>query len=87
LGFGTATFGGTEFFRKWGTTDVTEARRLVDVCLDAGLNFFDTADAYSKGALEEILGQYRISWIDRSSAFTKSPPPSALVAGMEVLAM
>ena len=57
MGFGTATFGGTEFFRMWGTTDVTEARRLVDVCLDAGVNFFDTADAYSKGAAEEILGQ------------------------------
>lgn len=58
LAFGTATFGGgNEFFRKWGTTDVAEARRLVDACLDAGLNFFDTADAYSGGAAEEILGQ------------------------------
>jgi len=58
LAFGTATFGGrTERFRKWGTTDVSEARRLVDVCLDAGLNFFDTADVYSEGAAEEILGQ------------------------------
>lgn len=58
LAFGTATFGGgNEFFQKWGTTDVTEARRLIDVCLDAGLKFFDTADAYSRGAAEEILGQ------------------------------
>lgn len=58
LAFGTATFGGgNEFFRKWGTTDVKEARRLVDTCLDAGLNFFDTADAYSEGAAEEILGR------------------------------
>lgn len=58
LAFGTATFGGgNEFFQKWGTTDVAEARRLVDICLDAGLDFFDTADAYSQGAAEEILGQ------------------------------
>lgn len=58
LAFGTATFGGSnEFFQKWGTTDVDEARRLVDTCLDAGLDFFDTADAYSQGAAEEILGQ------------------------------
>lgn len=58
LAFGTATFGGSnEFFRTWGTTDVTEAKRLIDVCLDAGLNFFDSADVYSEGAAEEILGQ------------------------------
>lgn len=58
LAFGTATFGGgNEFFQKWGTTDVEEARRLIDICLDAGLDFFDTADAYSQGAAEEILGQ------------------------------
>lgn len=58
LAFGTATFGGgNEFFRKWGTTDLSEARRLVDICLDAGLNFFDTADVYSMGAAEEILGK------------------------------
>ena len=58
LSFGTGTFGGaTEFFKRWGQTDVTEATRLVDVCLDAGLNFFDTANTYSRGASEEILGQ------------------------------
>ena len=58
LSFGTATFGGgSEFFRKWGETDVAEATRLVDVCLDAGLNFFDTANTYSRGLSEEILGQ------------------------------
>lgn len=58
LAFGTATFGGgNEFFQKWGTTDVAEAKRLIEVCLDAGLNFFDTADGYSQGAAEEILGQ------------------------------
>ncbi|MFS2150756.1 aldo/keto reductase [Rhizobium sp. Rhizsp42] len=58
LSFGTATFGGKgDFFGAWGKTDVSEAKRLVDVCLDAGLNLFDTADVYSAGASEEILGQ------------------------------
>ena len=58
LSLGTGTFGGQgAMFSKWGATDVAEARRLIDVCLDAGLNFFDTADIYSAGASEEILGQ------------------------------
>ena len=58
LSLGTGTFGGVgSMFSKWGTTDVQEASRLVDVCLDAGLNFFDTADIYSQGRSEEILGQ------------------------------
>ena len=58
LSFGTGTFGGTnDFFRRWGQSDVAEATRLVDVCLDAGLTFFDTADVYSDGASEEILGR------------------------------
>jgi aryl-alcohol dehydrogenase-like predicted oxidoreductase len=58
LSFGTGTFGGgNEFFKAWGDSDVKEATRLVDVCLDAGLNFFDTADVYSNGMSEEILGQ------------------------------
>lgn len=58
LSFGTGTFGGaTEFFKKWGSTDVKEASRLVDICLEHGINFFDTADIYSRGASEEILGQ------------------------------
>src|SRR5687768_10152369 len=58
LSFGTATFGGgTEFFKAWGATDVTEASRLVDICLDAGVNMFDTADVYSKGLSEEVLGE------------------------------
>jgi aryl-alcohol dehydrogenase-like predicted oxidoreductase len=57
LSFGTATFGGgNEFFKAWGSTDVAEARRLVDVCLEAGVNFFDTANGYSDGRSEEILG-------------------------------
>ncbi|MDB5331220.1 MAG: putative aldo/keto reductase [Phycisphaerales bacterium] len=58
LSLGTGTFGGGgEFFKAWGQTDVREATRLVDVCLDAGLTMFDTADVYSEGAAEEILGQ------------------------------
>ena len=57
LSFGTGTFGGgNEFFRSWGNTDSAGATRLVDVCLDAGLTMFDTADAYSAGLAEEILG-------------------------------
>jgi aryl-alcohol dehydrogenase-like predicted oxidoreductase len=58
LSFGTATFGGKgEFFGAWGNSNVIEAKRLVDVCVDAGLNLFDTADVYSSGAAEEILGE------------------------------
>jgi len=58
LTLGTATFGGgSEFFRKWGSTDVAEATSLVDTALDIGCNMFDTADAYSRGMSEEILGK------------------------------
>ncbi|MDX2024637.1 MAG: aldo/keto reductase [Deltaproteobacteria bacterium] len=58
LSLGTGTFGGgSEFFRAWGTSDVKEASRLIDVCLDAGLTMFDSADIYSGGLSEEILGQ------------------------------
>jgi aryl-alcohol dehydrogenase-like predicted oxidoreductase len=57
LCFGTGTFGGTnEFFKAWGAVGVEEATRLVDICLEAGLNFFDSADVYSEGAAEEVLG-------------------------------
>jgi len=55
---GTGTFGGTNaFFERWGSTQVAEATRMVDLCLDHGVNFFDTADVYSSGVSEEILGQ------------------------------
>ena len=58
LSFGAATFGGGgELFKAWGDSDVKEATRLVDLCLDAGVNFFDTADIYSRGMSEEILGK------------------------------
>jgi len=57
LCYGTGTFGGTnEFFKAWGSTDVDEARQLIDQCMEAGVNFFDTADVYSEGRSEEILG-------------------------------
>lgn len=57
LSLGTGTFGGTnEFFQRWGQTDVKEASRLIDVCLERGINFFDTANVYSQGASEEVLG-------------------------------
>lgn len=58
LSLGTATFGGSnEFFRAWGSTAVDEARRLVDVALEAGMTMFDSADVYSDGQAEQILGQ------------------------------
>jgi len=58
LCFGVATFGGgSEFFRAWGSSDVKEAKRLVDICLEAGVNLIDTADIYSNGLSEEILGE------------------------------
>jgi aryl-alcohol dehydrogenase-like predicted oxidoreductase len=58
LSFGTATFGGgNEFFKAWGTTMVEEATQMVNLCLDAGVNLFDTANVYSTGMAEEILGK------------------------------
>lgn len=57
LSFGTATFGGgNEFFKAWGSTQAAEAERMVNLCLDAGVNLFDTANIYSAGLSEEILG-------------------------------
>ena len=58
LSFGAGTFGGgTDFFRAWGTSTGSEAERLVDICLDAGVNLFDVADVYSNGLAEEVLGK------------------------------
>jgi len=56
LTLGTMTFGGSGPFNKVGSTDVAGATRQVDMCLDAGVNLFDTADIYSSGESEEILG-------------------------------
>jgi aryl-alcohol dehydrogenase-like predicted oxidoreductase len=58
LSFGTATFGGgNDFFKAWGSTDAGGATRLIDICLDHGVAMFDTADVYSDGLAEEILGK------------------------------
>jgi aryl-alcohol dehydrogenase-like predicted oxidoreductase len=58
LSFGAGTFGGSgPLFGNWGTSDAKEARRLVDICLEAGVTLFDTADVYSNGASEEVLGE------------------------------
>ncbi|MCS6777467.1 MAG: aldo/keto reductase [Chloroherpetonaceae bacterium] len=82
LSFGTGTFGGKgDFFQAWGSTDVEEAKRLVDICLDAGLTLFDTADVYSYGAAEEILGQAIKGRRDRvlistKGTFTMSSDPN-----------
>ena len=58
LSFGTATFGGgNDFFKAWGSTQVDEATRMINLCLDAGVNLFDTANVYSNGISEEILGK------------------------------
>lgn len=59
LSFGAGTFGGgNEFFNAWGATgDVAAAQRMVGICLEAGVNLFDTADVYSNGRSEEVLGK------------------------------
>jgi len=76
LSFGTGTFGGTgPLFGAWGNTDVAEARRLIDVCLDAGVNLFDTADVYSNGASEEVLGEALRGRRDKALISTKTALP------------
>jgi aryl-alcohol dehydrogenase-like predicted oxidoreductase len=78
LSFGTGTFGGTnEFFKAWGSTEVDEARRLIDVCFEAGVNLFDTADGYSDGRSEEILGKALEGIRDKALISTKSGFPTA----------
>jgi len=76
LSFGTGTFGGSsDFFRAWGDTDVKEATRLVDICLDAGINLFDTADVYSGGLSEHILGKAVAGRRDQVLIATKASFP------------
>jgi aryl-alcohol dehydrogenase-like predicted oxidoreductase len=73
LSFGTGTFGGTtEFFKEWGSTQVDEARRQIDVCFQAGVNLFDTADTYSDGRSEEVLGKALEGKRDRALISTKA---------------
>jgi aryl-alcohol dehydrogenase-like predicted oxidoreductase len=82
LSLGTATFGGRgEFFKAWGGSGVEEATRLVDVSLEAGLNMFDTADIYSAGLAEEILGKaiagrrHRVI-VSTKASFRNGPGPN-----------
>ncbi|ULU23863.1 aldo/keto reductase [Dyella terrae] len=73
LSFGTGTFGGKgDFFGAWGNTDVAEAKRLVDICLDAGLTLFDSADIYSNGVAESVLGEAIKGRRDRVLISTKA---------------
>jgi aryl-alcohol dehydrogenase-like predicted oxidoreductase len=77
LGFGTGTFGGKgPLFSAWGTADAREARRLVDICLEAGVTLFDSADVYSDGAAEEILGQAIRGRRERVLLSTKTTLPT-----------
>ncbi len=77
LSLGAGTFGGTtEFFKRWGTSDVREASRLVDICIERGANFFDTADIYSNGASEEILGAALKGRRDKTLVATKATFPT-----------
>lgn len=82
LSLGTGTFGGKgKFFEGFGSSDVTEATRLVDIALEAGLNMFDSADVYSGGVAEEILGAAIKGRRDRvlistKATFTFGPGPN-----------
>ncbi|MBB5914463.1 aryl-alcohol dehydrogenase-like predicted oxidoreductase [Nocardia transvalensis] len=77
LSFGAGTFGGSgELFGAWGNTDVEQARRLVDISVDAGVTMFDTADVYSDGASEEVLGAAVKGRRDRVLLSTKASLPT-----------
>jgi aryl-alcohol dehydrogenase-like predicted oxidoreductase len=84
LSLGTGTFGGAnEFFRAWGNSGVPEATRLVDICLEAGVNMFDTADIYSEGESEKILGAAIVGRRDKvlistKATFKMGPGPNEL---------
>jgi aryl-alcohol dehydrogenase-like predicted oxidoreductase len=76
LSFGTATFGGAgDFFKAWGSTDAGGASRLIDVCLDHGVTLFDSADGYSGGLAETILGEAIRGKRDRLLISTKATFP------------
>lgn len=78
LSLGAATFGGTgEFFGAWGDTGVNQARAMVDLSLEAGINLFDTADVYSDGASEEVLGAALRGRRDDVLISTKAALPTA----------
>jgi aryl-alcohol dehydrogenase-like predicted oxidoreductase len=76
LSFGAGTFGGRgPLFSAWGNTDAKEARRLLDICFEAGVTMFDTADVYSNGASEEVLGQALRGRRDQAIISTKTTLP------------
>lgn len=78
LSFGTGTFGGgNDFFKAWGSTDAGGAARLIDVCLDHGVSMFDSADVYSSGLAETILGDAIKGKRDRLLISTKATFPGA----------
>lgn len=82
LSFGAGTFGGRgPLFGAWGSTGVEEARRLVDICIDAGITMFDTADVYSDGASEEVLGAALKGRRDRVLISTKAGLPMGEAPG------
>jgi aryl-alcohol dehydrogenase-like predicted oxidoreductase len=73
LSLGTGTFGGSNaFFERWGQTRGAQAQRMVDVCLEHGLNFFDTADVYSDGDAEKVLGEALKGRRERAIISTKA---------------
>lgn len=77
LSFGTGTFGGTgPLFSNWGTTDAIEARKLIDICLEAGVNLFDSADVYSDGNAERVLGKALQGIRDQVIISTKAALPT-----------
>ncbi|MFE2551258.1 aldo/keto reductase [Streptomyces sp. NPDC059355] len=82
LSFGAGTFGGRgPLFGAWGNTGVAEARRLVDICIDAGVTMFDTADVYSDGASEEVLGAALKGRRDQVLISTKAGLPTSDAPG------
>ncbi|MFF4297031.1 aldo/keto reductase [Streptomyces vinaceus] len=82
LSFGAGTFGGRgPLFGAWGSTGVAEARRLVDICVDAGITLFDTADVYSDGASEEVLGAALKGRRDQVLISTKAGLPTSEAPG------
>src|SRR5258708_9134196 len=78
LSFGTGTFGGEGLlFSAWGNSSAADARRLIDICLEAGVTLFDTADVYSNGTSEEVLGAAIKGRRDKLLISTKTSLPIA----------
>ena len=87
LSFGTGTFGGgNDFFKAWGSTDAAGASRLIDICLDHGVAMFDSADVYSNGLAEEILGQAIKGKRERLSSPIRRPSRAARTERIRLVA-